>query len=584
MKKLEDNLSKSAVENIKIWLNNPKYAIYKDEIERMISDEQWDELEDAFFKVIEFGTAGRRGMTGVGSNRINLVTIGESAQALCSYIKKIDSQAPSKGIAIAYDTRLSSPELSQYTARVCSANGFKTYLFDSFRSTPELSFTVRHLGCVAGIVISASHNPPTDNGLKIYWSDGGQVLAPHDSGILEMANASSEILVEPDFDQAVRAGKITMIGEEVDEAYYEAVVSQSEGEARDLAIVYSPLHGTGQVSVLPVLKKAGFDDIVTIEEQMEPDGSFPTISSGKPNPSEPSANKMSVEYMLENDADIAITNDPDADRVGLIVNHHGKAIPLNGNQLVMLATDYSLSKLKQKGELTPLHYMIKTIVTTDALNALADKYGVKIYDNLLVGFKYIGELINSKENTDEVFVIAGEESYGMLKGDYIREKDGASGALLLAEYSAELKQSNKTLVDRLWEIYAENGLFVEIPDDVVYPGAKGFVTMQNIMKKLRSQPPTKVGDELVTAVLDYQTLERRTVDGETQPIDCIKGNVLVFEFGDRRRRITIRPSGTEPKIKIYLQWYQKSDDPEKDQPIVSRKLEKLLEAFSQEVL
>lgn len=549
------HLSADAMKNINDWLISSKFAEYRDEVQALIDSEDWKTLEDSFFKVVEFGTGGRRGTTGVGSNRINRVTMGESAQALCEYALEHDADAANKGVVIAYDTRLSSPELSRYVAQVCAANGFKTYIFDGFRATPELSFAIRHLQAAIGIVISASHNPPADNGFKAYWSDGGQLVAPHDAGVMKKAAAISEIK-STDYGQAVEQGSIVVIGQDVDEAYLGAVVAQSEGETRDLKIVYSPLHGAGQTNVLPILQRAGFSDISVVEDQMVPDGNFPTIENGKPNPEEKSANDRAVAQMLAEGADIAITNDPDADRIGVIVRSGSEPIYLNGNQSAVLATDYALMKLRAKGILTSKFYIAKTIVTTDMLKAIADSYGVKTYGNMLVGFKYIGELIKNKESTGEIFVIGGEESYGLLKGDYARDKDGATGALPLAEYAAELKRDGKTLYDRLLELYAQYGLYIERLDNVVSPGADGFERMRGVMKKLRDTPPTQVGEHAVTAVLDYSTLKRRDlVTGETTDIDCVKGNVVVLELGDARRRVTVRPSGTEPKLKFYVQWF-----------------------------
>lgn len=550
------HVSKVAAANIEAWLTQPKYAEYKDELEALIEAGEWQKLEDSFFKVIEFGTAGRRGTTGIGPNRINKVTIGESTQALCEYIKSIDAAAPEKGIAIAYDTRLSSPELSKYVARVCAANGFKTYLFESFRATPELSFTVRHLGTAAGIIISASHNPPADNGFKVCWADGGQLVAPHDKGVLGVAETLTQIL-SMDFDQAVNEGKISLIGKEIDNEYIKAVVAQAEGTERDVKIVYSPLHGAGQTNVLPSLKAAGFSLISVVEAQMAPDGNFPTIPSGKPNPEEKQANDMAVAQLLEEKADIAITNDPDADRIGVMVRQGDKAMYLTGNQAAVLAADFVLSKMQEKKTLTPKHYIAKTIVTTDMLSSIANKYGVKLYTNMLIGFKYIGELIRKKETTDEIFVLGGEESYGLLKGDYARDKDGAAGALPLAEYAAELKKQGKTLYDRLLELYKEHGLYAEYLANAYFEGAAGFSKMQNVMEALRANPPAEINGHKVTAVLDYQTLKRREVETEnTREIDCIAGNVVVLELdGEYRRRVTVRPSGTEPKLKFYIQWF-----------------------------
>lgn len=563
---LEAHLSPAAAHNVWQWLTEPKFALYRDELEVLIAEQRWQELEDSFFQIVEFGTGGRRGTTGIGSNRINKVTIGESAQALCAYAKSFDAAAPEKGIVIACDTRISSPELSRFAAQVCAASGFKTYLFDSFRSTPELSFAVRHLGCAAGIVISASHNQPADNGFKAYWSDGGQLVAPHDKGVLDAAIAITEIESMP-FDEAIAAGVIEIIGPAIDEQYIAAVVNEAEGSARDLHIVYSPLHGAGQTNTLPVLQAAGFS-VSVVESQMVPDGNFPTIENGKPNPEEKVANARAAAQLMSEQADIAVTNDPDADRIGVIVRHNDELVYLTGNQSAALATEYVLSKMQAAGSLSPEHYIAKTIVTTDLLDAAAQWYNVHTYGNMLIGFKYISALITSKEHTPEQFVIGGEESYGLLKGTYARDKDGAVGALPLAEYAAELKLEGRTLFDGLLDMYRRYGVFRERLDNVMYPGADGFEKMAQIMQKIRSSPPLTIGDHTVTAVLDYKTLQRTdTASGEQTDIDCVAGNVVALEFGDRRRRITVRPSGTEPKLKLYAQWFVESDGDVEQQAI-----------------
>ncbi len=578
---LRNQVSDSAYQNIQKWLSEPKYAEYKTDLEAMIDKGEWKALEDAFFKVIEFGTGGRRGATGVGSNRINRVTIGESTQALCQYALTFDENAAEKGIVIACDTRLTSPELSTYAASVCAANSFKTYIFESFRSTPELSFALRELGCAVGIVISASHNPPADNGFKAYWSDGGQLVAPHDKGVLSAADKITEIM-SVDYQTGVDDGKITVIGDEIDQKYIAAVVGEAMGTARDLKIVYSPLHGAGQRNTLPVLRAAGFHEVSPVESQMTPDGNFPTIENGKPNPEEKAANDRAVAQMMATEADIAITNDPDADRIGVMVRQGDEPVYLNGNQSAVLATEYVLRKMHEVGTLTPKHYIARTIVTTDMLDAVAHAYGAKVYANMLIGFKYIGELIHKKESTDEVFVIGGEESYGLLKGTYARDKDGAVGALPLAEYAAELKQEGKTLFDRLLELYKTHGLFVERLDTIVCPGAQGFEQMQSIMAALRAEPLRKIGSHEVTAMSDYTTLKRVNLhDSSESDIDCITGNVVVLELdGKPDCRVTIRPSGTEPKLKLYLQW---RDDANEDVLAQYHDLSDKLEGISREI-
>lgn len=555
---LNGNISPAAQDNVQEWLEQPKYRSMRDELIAFLDTKDYKAIEDAFFTVIPFGTGGRRGMTGVGSNRINRITVGESTQALCEYIKEQDESAPAAGIVIAYDTRLTSKELSRYSAQVAAASGFKVFLFEDFRSTPELSYAVRLLKAAAGIVITASHNPPSDNGFKAYWNDGAQVVAPHDTGILAKAAEITEIHAQ-DFDDAVKSGAIQLIGEEVDHAYLQAVVDQSECDDRGLKIAYSPLHGTGQTNTLRVLERAGFKNILTVEEQMVPDGEFPTIPSRKPNPEDETANKMAVDLMLENDADIAITNDPDADRIGVVVNHKGEAVQLTGNQLAVLVAEYVLEQKTLRQDISAHDYIAKTIVTTDMLEAVATRYGVQTHGNLLIGFKYIGELIRNNEGTESNFILGGEESYGLLKGDYARDKDGAVGALMAAEYAAHLKRQDKTLVDRLFELYAEYGLYVETLENIQFPGADGFASMQSIMETLRNNPPTELGGHRVTRLLDYNTLiATDTQTGEEAAIPCIRGNVVALEFGDSRRRVTIRPSGTEPKLKLYIQWFEES--------------------------
>lgn len=574
------NLSENAIKNINDWLSQDKYAEYRSDLLAMIENEEWHELENSFFKVLEFGTAGRRGSVGLGSNRVNRVTIGECAQALCEYAAKFDEKAHEKGIVIACDTRLTSPELSQYAARVCAANGFRTYIFEDYRATPELSFAVRLLGAAAGIVISASHNPPQDNGFKAYWSDGAQVIAPHDKGILEAATEISMINALEDFDKAVDDGKITILSREVDEAYIQAILNQSQNKLRDVRIVYSPLHGAGQTNALPALQKAGFDDVMTVDLQMTPDGNFPNVANHKPNPEEREANALAAEMLRSSGADMAITNDPDADRIGVMVRQGSEIVYLNGNQTAALATDFLLSSKKRLGELSENDYIVKTFVTTDTMDALAKKYNVKIYNNLPIGFKYIGEIIRNNENADGKFIIGAEESYGLLAGDYARDKDGGVAALVLAELAAELKSQNKTLVDHLYDIYSEVGLFVEVTKSVAYPGAEGFATMSKIMQAFKNNPPKSIGNHKVSAVRDYSTLTRHLADGSTEPINSTACNVVVLEFDDYSRRVTIRPSGTEPKMKFYTQWHQEStENPRADK----EHLESLLIQLSDEL-
>ncbi len=575
----QSHVSKQAADNIEAWLTQAKYAEYKNDVQTLIAQQDWNQLEDSFFKVIEFGTGGRRGIVGVGSNRINRVTIGESTQALCEYAKQADANAGSKGIAIACDTRLSSPELSQYVARVAVAAGFKVYIFSSFRSTPELSFAVRELGCAAGVVITASHNAPEYNGFKAYWNDGAQLVAPHDIGVLKEADKIKIIQAAPSFSGCVEEGSIIAIGDDMDKSYFNAVINESVGSDRELRIAYSPLHGAGSTNTLPVLRLAGFTDILTVEEQMVPDGNFPTMEDGRANPEKKLANDRVVALMLAEEADIALSNDPDADRIGVMVRHKGQAKYLSGNQAAVLVTEFALNKMHVRGEITPHHYIAKTIVTTDMLNVIADKYEVECVDNLHVGFKWICKEINEREKTGGVIVTGSEESFGLMKGSYTRDKDGAVG-LLVAEYAAELKLRGATLYDRLLELYAEHGIYAETLTTATCAGAEGFADMQKIMASLREDPVESIGGYKTTATLDYKTgLRKELSTNKVTRIDADSADVLTYEFGDKRRRITVRPSGTEPIMKFYVQWYNKKFNLESNYVSLSE----LLESMAQEL-
>lgn len=535
---MQNHLSQEAQVNIHAWLTEPKYAEYKEELERLIAQEEWKTLEDSFFTVVPFGTGGRRGTVGIGSNRINRVTIGESAQGLCDYlVTQTGNTAKKSGIVIAHDTRTTSREFAEYVAGIVAANGFTTYLFDSFRATPELSFAVRHLHAAAGIVISASHNPPADNGFKAYWSDGGQVVPPHDTGIMQAVGNVREIKTGPGED-------ITIIGKEVDDAYIAAIIQESIVPNRTANIVYSPLHGTGITSVKKVLQAAGFSNLTIVEEQSSPDGTFPNLPNNIPNPEVPSASELVTQYAQRIHADIAITTDPDADRLGVVAqDKDGTYKLLTGNQIAALAA-YHVASKGAKG------FMVRTIVTTDLLDAIAQDFGLTIYNHILIGFKYVAQLIREhQDNGDETFLLGGEESYGLLKGSYCRDKDAAVAALLLCEMASELKDNGKTLLWQLDELYKKYGVFTETLSNISYPGAAGFQNMQNIMKQLRENPPSLrqgFGGQAKESIV--KIIDREKFDGTE------KGNVLIFELSkDGHNRLTIRPSGTEPKIKIYTQ-------------------------------
>ncbi|MEX1997454.1 MAG: phospho-sugar mutase [Candidatus Andersenbacteria bacterium] len=543
LQQAQGKLSPLAYAAVARWLEEQQYTDYRAELVALIQQEQWATLEDGFFKVVPFGTGGRRGKVGIGPNRINKVTIGQSAQGLANYLLKKNKTAKQQGIVVAYDTRLTSVEFAQLTATIFAANDFRTYLFDSFRPTPELSFAVRHLKTAAGVVISASHNPPTDNGFKVYWQDGGQVVPPHDSGIMEEV-AQVTTVNTTDFAAAVSAGKVVTVGAEIDEAYTAAIVAESLVSTRSADIVYSPLHGSGITSVVPALKRAGFTQVTVVAEQATPDGNFPNIKNQTPNPEVRETNAQATHIAQARRADLAITTDPDADRLGVVArDRHGEYQFLTGNQIAALIGHFVLDQLKQRGQLTPRHFVVKTIVTTDFLNAFATDFGVKIYDNILIGFKYIAELIQQYEGRAE-FLFGGEESHGILKGSYTRDKDAAIAALLISELASLLKDQGKTLIDHLDALYRQYGIFWETLENIVYEGAHGNTTMEQLMTGLRAQPPTTLAGKRVVRVVD-----RLSPDSEGA-----HGDVLIYYLStDQHTRLTVRPSGTEPKLKIYAQ-------------------------------
>lgn len=577
--KVEGKISKNAFENLKKWLLNEKYQSFHEEILSLINNENWQELEDLFFKVLEFGTAGRRGKVGVGSNRINLITISESAQALADYLKELKIE--NRSVVIGWDVRNSSSELSKRCAEILAANDIRVFYFDSPRSTPELSFTVRNLKASAGIVISASHNPPEDNGIKIYWSNGAQVSSPHDKNLMKIAQNVGDFTVG-DFSDFVKNGNIEILGEKNDQNYIDVNVKLSLSKERNVRIIFSPIHGTGSTNLLETLKNAGFKNIEVVKEQMEFDGSFSTLIDQKPNPENFSANRMAISRLKKSQADIALTTDPDADRICVMsLEKNGEVRVFSGNQTAILVADYILSKnQKLKNKYAELYFgrrdfICKSFVTTDMLNVLAEKYDVKIYDDLMVGFKFIGKKILQKESLGEKFLAGFEESLGGLVGDQTRDKDAATIGLMISELAAELKLKNQTLGEKLDQIYAKNGYFVEKTESVEFVGAEGFEKMQEIMRKIRSGNI----DFGASRMRDFQNLiEKDFVKNSIQSFEMLEGgNAVSFEFGKKVKRITIRPSGTEPKMKIYAQWlFKKAED--------RVEIEQILEEFKEKIL
>ena len=531
------------------WLGEEFNEETRKEVREMLDNDE-KKLIDAFYQDLEFGTGGLRGIMGAGTNRMNIYTLGMATQGLANYIIK---QFGNKGIkvAIAYDCRNNSHYFAETTTDIFTANGFDVYLFESLRPTPELSFAIRHYKCHSGVVITASHNPPEYNGYKVYWNDGGQVVAPHDEAIIEEVRKIKSV---NDIKFKGDKSKVRMLGKETDDAFLKEMLTISINpelirKHSDLGIVYTPIHGTGIKLVPPALRLFGFRNIITVAEQEQPDGNFPTVKS--PNPEDPEALKLAIETAIRNGSDIVMATDPDADRLGIAVkNKEGDFIMLNGNQTCVLLIYYILSQYKEKNKYLGNEYILKTIVTTDLLDKIAEKYNVECF-NLLTGFKFFAELIRILEGKKK-FIGGGEESYGFLPGDYVRDKDAVASCALVAEAAAWAKSRGKTLFDILIDIYLEFGLYNEKLVNIVRKGAKGANEIKEMMRNYRSNPPKKINNNNVLRISDYETLTTTDcLTGEKTGIKLQKSDVLQF-FLEDGSKISIRPSGTEPKIKFYF--------------------------------
>ncbi len=517
---------------------------------RYMMEKQPEELVECFYRDLEFGTGGLRGIMGVGTNRMNRYTVGMATQGLANYIRK---SFPGEAIrvAIAHDSRNNSRFFAQVSANVLSSNGFTVFLFDDLRPTPELSFAVRELKCHSGIVITASHNPKEYNGYKVYWNDGAQLVAPHDTNVIKEVLAIRDVY-EVKFDGD--SEKIIPIGAEIDSAYFKKLFSYSlQDESikafRNLKIAFSSLHGTGFKLVPKALKLFGFEDVVTVSSQDIPDGNFPTIHS--PNPEEKAAMSMVMDLARDTQADLILATDPDADRVGAGVrNTNGEYILLNGNQTASILIYYLLSRWKELNLLEGNEYIVKTIVTSELLKAIADKYEVESYD-VITGFKFIAEVIRENENL-KTFIGGGEESYGFLIGDFVRDKDAVSACCFMAEAAAWAKSKGKSLYELLLDIYVEFGFYKEDLISVTRKGKAGAEEIEQMMKDFRSNPKSEICGCRLVKMKDYQTsIETDLTNNNTKAINLPKSNVLQFILEDGSK-ITVRPSGTEPKIKFYF--------------------------------
>ena len=538
------------------WLQNPYFdAATKEELRAIADDEK--EIEDRFYRQLEFGTGGLRGVIGAGTNRMNIYVVRRATQGLANYIAKVDKKA--QGVAIAYDSRHMSPEFAEEAALCLAANGIKAYIFESLRPTPELSFAVRHLGCVAGINVTASHNPPEYNGYKVYWEDGAQITPPHDSGIMGEVKSISDWNTVKTMDkaEAEKAGLFQVIGKEVDDAYMAELKKQVihmdaiEKEGKNLKIVYTPLHGTGNIPARRILKELGFENVYVVKEQELPDGDFPTVSY--PNPEAAEAFELGLKLAKEVDADLVLATDPDADRLGVRVkDKNGEYHDLTGNMSGCLLANYELSQRKAvNGSLPEDGALIKTIVTTNLADAIAKGYGVNLIE-VLTGFKFIGQQILGFENSGKGSYLFGfEESYGCLIGTYARDKDAIVATMALCEAAAYYKTQGKTLWDAMIEMYEQFGYYKDAIQSVTMKGIEGLQKIQEIMNSLRQNPPAEFAGHKVTAVRDYKADTITDVaTGAVKPTGLPNSNVLYYELTDDAW-VCVRPSGTEPKVKFY---------------------------------
>ncbi len=535
----------------KQWLTPAFDEETQNEVKAKIKAEDKIDLIDSFYKDLEFGTGGLRGIMGAGSNRMNIYTVGMATQGFANYLKKNFQDRASISVVVCHDCRNNSRKFAESVADIFTANGIKVYLFDDMRPTPECSFAIRHLGCQAGVNITASHNPKEYNGYKAYWEDGAQVLAPHDMGIINEVN---KVKVE---DVKFEGNKqlLQIIGEDIDQAYLDAVKTVSIDpevikRQHDLKIVYTPLHGTGMKMIPRSLKYWSFDNVHCVKEQMVKDGNFPTVVS--PNPENGEALTLALRDAKQLDADIVMASDPDADRVGMACkNDKGEWILINGNQTCLIFLYYIITNRKNMGLLKPTDYIVKTIVTTEVIRKVAEKNNIEMID-CYTGFKWIAREIRVADPSKK-YIGGGEESYGFMAADFVRDKDAVSAMCLLAEICAYAKDQGKTLYDLLLDIYLEYGFSKEFTVNVVRPGKTGADEIKAMMEDFRKNPPAELGGSKVVIWKDYQTLEQRDINGDITKLEMPDTSNVLQWFCDDGTKVSVRPSGTEPKIKFYLE-------------------------------
>ncbi|TWU41859.1 phospho-sugar mutase [Novipirellula artificiosorum] len=552
---LDSKLSQSASLNLRSWLTEDRYRGYRDAVVEHIESEQWQKLDDVFWTIIPFGTGGRRGrMYPIGSNAINDRTIGESAQGLANYVLEYAKDHRDLSCAIAYDTRHKSRHFTELCAGIMVAAGFKVYLLDDYRATPQLSFAVRLKQCDCGIMVTASHNPPSDNAVKVYWSSGAQVLPPHDKAIIDKVMSCQEIHGTP-FEQAVASGRIEVVTAEVDAAYLDAAAKQAFSGPRDAKILYTPLHGVGAEAVLPLLKRDGFAEVELYGPHAEKSGDFPNVPGHVSNPENVAVFEKPIEHAKSVGADLVLATDPDCDRLGVAApitrDPSGDWRTFNGNQISSMLAEYVLSRRAAAGTLSANHYVVKTLVTTELMRRIAEHHAVRCVGDLLVGFKYIAEVID-REGPDE-FVFGAEESHGYLVGQYCRDKDGAVACMLMSELAAELKSKNKSMHQYLNDLYRKHGYHKETLINLMMEGSEGMAAMQRLMTAFRQSPPKALAGISVAQIRDYgsQTLTK-VATGQKDSMEGPQGDMIILDLADEGNYVAVRPSGTEPKIKLYV--------------------------------
>ncbi len=579
-------LSQTAAENVTAWLTEDRYAEYQGAVIEHIEGEMWQPLDDAFWTIIPFGTGGRRGrMYPIGSNAINDRTIGESAQGLADYVVEHCGDKKDLSCAIAYDTRHKSRHFTELCAGIMVAAGFKVYLLDDYRATPQLSFAVRAKKCDCGIMVTASHNPPSDNAVKVYWSSGAQVLPPHDKGIIDRVMTCQEIRVTP-FDQAVAEGKVEVVTDEIDAAFSDAAVACGFAGSRDAKILYSHLHGVGAAAVVPLLQRDGFTDINVYEPHATPSGDFPNVPGHVSNPENQAVFDEPIAHGRKMGADLILATDPDCDRIGcaapITLDTSGPWRTFNGNEIGAILTQYVLSKRAEANTLKADNYIVKTLVTTELTRRIAESFDVRCVGDLLVGFKYIAEVID-REGPDQ-FTFGTEESHGYLIGQYCRDKDGAVACMLMSELAAELKQKGVSMHDYLCDLHRQHGYHHEMLINLFMEGSEGMAAMKRLMKAFRETPPQQLAGIPLKQIRDYGNSTCTDLSsGTSQGLQGPVGDLIIMDLEEDGNYVAVRPSGTEPKIKLYVFTRASAEESSRDLEVAKAKLEERLVALESDV-